>query len=42
MRTAEQGRKDLIVLVANSHQKRTVATLLTKRQKSLRYTAGAC
>ena len=35
MRTAEQGRKDLIVLVADNQQKRTVATLLTKRPRSL-------
>ena len=35
MRTAEQKRKDLIVLVADNQQKRTVATLLTRRQPSL-------
>ena len=35
MRTAEQERKDLIVLVADSHQEQTVSTLLTKRPQSL-------
>ena len=35
MRTAEQERRDLIVLVADSQQKQTVATLLTRRQPSL-------
>ena len=35
MRTAEQERKDLIVLVADGHQEQTVATLLTRRQPSL-------
>lgn len=35
MRPAEQRQKDLIVLVADSQQKQTVATLLTKRQPSL-------
>ena len=35
MRTAEQGRKDLVVLVADGHQEQTVATLLTRRQPSL-------
>ena len=35
MRTAEQGQKDLIVLVADRHQERTISTLLTKRPQSL-------
>ena len=35
MKTIEQERKDLVVLVADGHQKQTVATLLTKRQPSL-------
>ena len=35
MRAAEQRQKDLIVLVADRHQERTVSTLLTKRPQSL-------
>ena len=35
MRMAEQRQKDLIVLVADRHQERTVSTLLTKRPQSL-------
>ena len=35
MRKTEQERRDLVVLVADSHQRHTVATLLTKRQPSL-------
>ena len=35
MTTAEQERKDLIVLVADGQQKQTVATLLTRRHPSL-------
>ena len=35
MRTTEQERRDLVVLVADSQQKHTVATLLTRRQPSL-------
>ena len=35
MKTPEQVRRDLIVLVADSQQKQTVATLLTRRQPSL-------
>ena len=36
MRTAEQEQRDLVVLVADNQQKQTVATLLTRRQPSLR------
>ena len=35
MRTAEQEQRDLVVLVADNQQKRTVATLLTRRPRSL-------
>ena len=35
MSTTEQERKDLIVLVADSHQEQTVATLLIERWKAL-------
>ena len=35
MRMAEQGRKDLVVLVADRDQEQTVSTLLTKRPQSL-------
>ena len=35
MRKAEQERKDLVVLVADRDQERTVSTLLTKRPPSL-------
>ena len=35
MRMAEQGRKDLIILVADRHQEHTVSTLLTRRPQSL-------
>lgn len=35
MRTAEQEQRNLVVLVADNQQKRTVATLLTKRSRSL-------
>ena len=35
MRTIEQGRKDLVVLVADNQQRHTVATLLMDRSQSL-------
>ena len=35
MRTIEQGRKDLVVLVADNQQRYTVATLLMDRSQSL-------
>ena len=35
MSTAKQGRKDLVVLVADRDQEQTVSTLLTKRPQSL-------
>ena len=35
MRPTDQGQKDLVVLVADSHQEKTVATLLTERYPSL-------
>lgn len=35
MRTIDQERKDLIVLVADRHQEHTVSTLLTRRTQSL-------
>ena len=35
MRMAEQGQKDLVILVADRHQERTVSTLLTRRPQSL-------
>ena len=35
MRAAEQERKDLVVLVADSHQEHAVSTLLTRRPQSL-------
>lgn len=35
MKTVEQERKDLVVLVADSQQKQTVATLLIERPRSL-------
>ena len=35
MKTIDQGRKDLVVLVADSHQEHTVSTLLTRRPQSL-------
>ena len=35
MTMTEQGKKDLVVLVADSHQEQTVATLLIKRWKAL-------
>ena len=35
MRTVEQERRDLVVLVADSHQQQTVGTLLIERHKSL-------
>ena len=36
MKTIDQGRKDLVVLVADIQQQQTVATLLTERYPSLR------
>ena len=36
MKTINQGRKDLVVLVADIQQQQTVATLLTERYPSLR------